>query len=50
MDQREVGVSRGSELEDGEVPGEDRIHNVVGDTFQEDVRHEEWVGWGQVVS
>lgn len=47
---KEVGVSCGSELEDGEVPGEDRIRNDVGDAFQEDVRHEEWVGWGQVVS
>lgn len=40
----------GSELEDGEVPGEDRIHDDVGGAYQEDVRHEEWAGWGQVVS
>lgn len=41
MSQREVGVSCGSELEDGKVPSEDRIHKGVGDTFHDVVRHEE---------
>lgn len=41
----------GSELEVGEVLGEDRIHDNVGGVYQgENVRHTEWAGWGQVVS
>lgn len=48
--QREVRVSRRSEVEEREVMGEDRIQNAVGSTFQEGARHEERVGWGPVVS
>lgn len=44
MSQREVGVSCGSELEDGEVIGEDRIQNEAGGAFQEGSGHEEGVG------
>lgn len=44
VSQREVRVSRRSELEDREVIGEDRIQNDGGSTFQEGARHEEGVG------
>lgn len=50
VSQREVGVSRRSELEDREVIGEDRIQNDGGSTFREGARHEEGVGWEHVVS
>lgn len=50
VSQREVGVSRRSELKDREVIGEDRIQYDGGSTFQEGASHEEGVGWEQVVS
>lgn len=49
MSQRKVRVSHGSELEDREVIGEDRIPNDVCSAFQEGVRHEEGVSWRQAV-